>query len=545
MQPFNRQQTKRYWDLEESTTAEGKPAGELYLYGTIYESGGGIWGDPDDVTPKALATSLQALGEISELNVHIFSSGGDVFAGNAIYSLLKQRKEIVNVYVEGIAASIASVIAMAGDTVYIAKTAMFMIHNPMCFLFGLFNKIDMAKYISELERVWSSTMPAYTDKTGLAPEKIQAMLDANGGDGTYLTADEAVSLGFADAITPDGKVPLEMAAMIKPNVYSCRGHLIDMSNYKNPPQLPAVRAKQKGKMQMAKTKATKFKAELLSIECPHCHTVLDFDTTPPGLVTTKPEEGATVAVPMEAKRTGKNYRNELFKIICPECGGEFEYETEPDLETGVIPPDAPGAGANEPIPQAQRVTRVKAVKKTRMQAPDPNADPNAEPVAQTNEVPVTCTECATEFTIDVDPAITSATVVCPNCQAELTVDTTAQEPAQPPAPDTAAVVAMRKGIAAERKRLEGLDDVAKAFPQFANAIDGFKHNGSSVECAHKWVFKALAANPPKTGGYAAASRRDAQVLGKIGTPAASNSKSASIEEKVISLAKRRGVWKDG
>lgn len=466
-------QTKRYWDLETAAADNGAVSGELYLYGSIVEAADWWFGSDDDVTPKGMLEALQALGDISELNVHIFSNGGDVFAGNAIYALLKQRKETVNIYIEGIAASIASVIAMAGDKVYIAKTAMFMIHNPMLFLFGMFNKIDMHKYVAELDRVRDVITIAYTDKTGMEAERINAMLDANDGDGTYLNATEAVALGFADAVTPDAKAPLDMVAMVRPNVYMARGREIDLSVYNNAPQLAVsgYRA-QKGKVKMPRGKAVnkhgKFKAELATLECPHCRTVLDFDSAS-GIVTLKPEEDATVAVPMEARRIGKNFQNELYKITCPECQGEFEFETDPDTASQVTPVEGPGAGANIPLPtQAKRRGNIKAARKiSRARMQDEGIQLPPEPKeAETVPVDITCTECGYAFCIDVDPAISEAVTNCPNCQAELTVDTSSggNDGTEELPPADNVVAAYRRGIIAERRRQKVLDERTRSFP---------------------------------------------------------------------------------
>src|SRR5690554_544642 len=124
--------------------------GELILYGEISDYT--WWGD--EVTPKQFKEDLDALGDIDILNVYINSPGGDVFAGQAIYSMLKRHKAYVNVFIDGIAASIASLIAMAGDKVIMPANAMMMIHNPWVFATG--NANDLRKIADDLDKIRDS-----------------------------------------------------------------------------------------------------------------------------------------------------------------------------------------------------------------------------------------------------------------------------------------------------------------------------------------------------------------------------------------------------
>jgi ATP-dependent Clp protease protease subunit len=354
----------KYWSVETSTDDKGNAAGELYLYGYICSE---KWWD-EDITPKGLIEDLEKLGTVSELNVHLFSNGGDVFAGNAIYSILKQRKETVNVYVEGIAASIATVIAMAADKIYIEKNAMFMVHNVMVgVFFALLNRTDLQKMIAELDRVSAATIRAYTDRTGMSDRQIYDLLDANEGDGTWMNAEEAIAAGFCDAITPDSKSPAEMAAMIRPNVYKCRGHEIDMSIYKQPPRLTAS-VKQAAKTGVKKTMAKKVikpQAVVEALSCPSCGVRLELNTSS-GDLTVVEEEVTTVAVPlddgaddtgtdddMQAKRGGK-FRAELFKLECPMCGNEWEHDTATGEDTNLTE-----STATDPVPQAKSAAKTK------------------------------------------------------------------------------------------------------------------------------------------------------------------------------------------
>ena len=188
---------KKFWNFK----AQDEKIGELILYGDI--SSYTWWGD--EVTPKQFKEDLDALGDISVLNIYINSGGGDVFAGQAIHSMLKRHKAYKTVYVDGLAASIASVIAMAGDKIIMPKNAMMMIHNAWTITVG--NKEELRKMADDMEKVDASILATYVAKTGLPDDEITAMMDAE----TWLTADEAVEKGFADELE-EAKV---IAASIK------------------------------------------------------------------------------------------------------------------------------------------------------------------------------------------------------------------------------------------------------------------------------------------------------------------------------------------
>ena len=126
--------------------------------------------------------------------VWINSLGGDCFAASRIYNLLKEYSGKVTVKVDGIAASAASVIAMAGDTVYVSPVSILMIHNPLTSAFG--NVQDMQKAIEMLDSVKDSIINAYRLKTGLTNSKISHLMDNE----TWMDAYKAVELGFADKV---------------------------------------------------------------------------------------------------------------------------------------------------------------------------------------------------------------------------------------------------------------------------------------------------------------------------------------------------------
>ncbi|AND85570.1 Clp protease ClpP [Clostridium tyrobutyricum] len=207
---------KKFWTFN---AKENSNEGELLLYGDISDST--WWGD--EVTPKNFKEELDLLGDIKTLNVYINSGGGDVFAGQAIYSMLKRHSAAVNVYVDGLAASIASIIAMAGDNVKMPKNAMIMVHNPWSFAMG--NAKDFRKLADDLDKVRESMISVYEDKTGMEKESIVELLDAE----TWMTAEEAVEFGFADEIEEEKQV----AASLNNRIFDINGLEVDITRYKN------------------------------------------------------------------------------------------------------------------------------------------------------------------------------------------------------------------------------------------------------------------------------------------------------------------------
>lgn len=121
---------------------------DIYIYGNIYDS----WWDDESNSAISLKDKLLALGDISEINLHINSLGGDALEGIAMFNLLKQHKANVKVYIDGVAASIASVIAMAGDTIYMPKNSMMMIHN--CWTWSSGNSKEFRKLADDLTKLW-------------------------------------------------------------------------------------------------------------------------------------------------------------------------------------------------------------------------------------------------------------------------------------------------------------------------------------------------------------------------------------------------------
>jgi len=188
---------RKFWNwVKNETKGEGEGVGEgenksgrtLYLDGVISEST--WWGD--EVTPKMFKDDLYS-GD-GDITVWINSPGGDVFAAAQIYNMLKEYPGMVTVKIDGIAASAASVVAMAGAKVYVSPVSMLMVHNPWTFAWG--DSEDMRKTKDMLDEVKQGIINAYEAKTGMSRVKLANMMD----DETWMNAKKAVELGFADEI---------------------------------------------------------------------------------------------------------------------------------------------------------------------------------------------------------------------------------------------------------------------------------------------------------------------------------------------------------
>lgn len=180
---------KKFWnwikDSDETRT--------LRLEGPIDEES--FWGD--EITPQMFRDELNA-GE-GDVTVWINSPGGNVFAAAEIYTMLKDYKGSITVKIDAIAASAASVVAMAGDTVQMSPVAMLMIHDPSTVAMG--NTKDMEKAIEVLNEVKESIINAYASKSGLSHARIANLMSNE----TWMNAKKAVELGFADEVLFEAK----------------------------------------------------------------------------------------------------------------------------------------------------------------------------------------------------------------------------------------------------------------------------------------------------------------------------------------------------
>jgi ATP-dependent protease ClpP protease subunit len=199
--------TRRWFDFR----AQAKGT-EIVIYDEI-----GAFGIP----AKVFLDELKALGPVAELTLRINSPGGSVFDGIAIYNALKRHDARVTVWIDGIAASIASMIAMAGDEVVMPENAMLMLHDPSALVIG--TAVDMRGMAEALDKMKAGMVAAYRDRSGRDDAEIEALMR----DETWLSAREAVDLGLADRV----EQPVPMAAHF------------DLSRFRNtPPELAALAA---------------------------------------------------------------------------------------------------------------------------------------------------------------------------------------------------------------------------------------------------------------------------------------------------------------
>lgn len=170
----------------------GNNEADLFIDGKIVDD---EWYE-NDTSAAGFRDSLKQLGDVKTINLHINSPGGSVFEGIAIYNMLKNHPAYINVYVDALAASIASVIAMSGDDIFMPSNSMLMIHNPWTVAMG--NANDLRKQADDLDRIGELSVTTYLDKAGgkLDADTLHQLMD----DETWLTAQEAVNYGLATEV---------------------------------------------------------------------------------------------------------------------------------------------------------------------------------------------------------------------------------------------------------------------------------------------------------------------------------------------------------
>ncbi|MGG3808563.1 head maturation protease, ClpP-related [Geobacillus thermodenitrificans] len=180
---------KRFEVLNKAEFSEA----DMYLYGSI---GSGWFADISSKDVKAKLDSITA----KTINIHINSPGGDVFESIAIHNLLKNHKASINVYIDGLAASGASVIAMAGDKIIMPKNTMMMIHRAWTFAYG--NATELRKIANDLEKIDTAVTESYTSRFVGERSELERLLDEE----TWLTATECKTLGFCDEVVDEIEV---------------------------------------------------------------------------------------------------------------------------------------------------------------------------------------------------------------------------------------------------------------------------------------------------------------------------------------------------
>lgn len=175
-------------------------SGEMYIYGDIVDE---KWFD-EDVTPKSIRDALSELGAVKNLDIHINSYGGSCVAGNAIINILdnyrKKNKTSLNVYIEGIAASMGSGIASVGDKIYMASNSLFMIHKPSTIAMG--NADDLEQAVMVLNKTEDGLIQNYMRRFKGTEDELRQMLS----DETWFSANEAKEWGFVDEVIEGAKI---------------------------------------------------------------------------------------------------------------------------------------------------------------------------------------------------------------------------------------------------------------------------------------------------------------------------------------------------
>lgn len=175
---------------------DNSPA-EIYLYGII--GGGGLFG-PSGISANQFRQDLKALGDVKAIDIHVNSEGGDVFEGKAIYSQLAQHPARINMIVDGLAASAASFICMAGNTIAVNEGGFMMIHRAWSFAMG--TSEDLRKTADLLDAVDGTLADVYAARSGQDVATVKQMMS----DETWMTAEQCKEMGFADKIIQNVKV---------------------------------------------------------------------------------------------------------------------------------------------------------------------------------------------------------------------------------------------------------------------------------------------------------------------------------------------------
>ena len=216
-----------FWQFR-NTAETGTEEAELMLYGEI-ASEESWWSDV--VTPKQFVRELKGLGDVKSILVRIFSPGGDVWAASAIYSNLRECGAKIRVRIDGLAASAATMIAMAGEEITIDPTGTFMIHNPSVGMRGYYGSGELDELKNRLSQIKSQIVEAYHQRTKIPVDELNTMMDAT----TWMTGREAVEKGFCTNLVLAGD-----AEVVTNSVRNCLAAAVSdatnaLKNYHNVP----------------------------------------------------------------------------------------------------------------------------------------------------------------------------------------------------------------------------------------------------------------------------------------------------------------------
>lgn len=194
---------KKFWECKQSANQN---EADIFIFGEIVSY---KW-DDTDTTAASFQKDLKELGEVSQINLHINSSGGSVFEGIAIGNMLRQHKARVVAHVDALAASIASVIVASCDEVVMPENSMLMIHNPWTFSMG--NAKELRKQADDLDKIAESSVVTYLAKAGekLTEEKIKQIMDEE----TWLSAKEAFDYGLCDIVESSNQIAASISEQL-------------------------------------------------------------------------------------------------------------------------------------------------------------------------------------------------------------------------------------------------------------------------------------------------------------------------------------------
>jgi len=210
-----------FWKFKDELNEDDEPEMELYGYISEYS-----WWE-DDITPKMFKADLMKYGKGGPITIRMNSYGGDVIAASVMSTILRDYPGRVTVQIDGVAASAATVVAVAGDRVRMQDTAYFMIHDPLViFFFAALNIEDLTRLADSLEAVKEGIINTYETKTELSRMRLSKLMT----DETWMDAQRAVDLGFADEVIHAATkaipipIPMDQAAVV-----NC------LRNYRNAP----------------------------------------------------------------------------------------------------------------------------------------------------------------------------------------------------------------------------------------------------------------------------------------------------------------------